>query len=208
MKEESTNTIDFLNEEEWQALLSIPDIQKPSGLRNLCIIVLMLDAGMKVSEIVGKEKKSENCDSSPTVMGGIRLENINLETGEIVVEGKNRKFRTVYLNDKAKHMIKQWLKVRPDSDTDLLFTNLNGGKLNNRYIREFLEKYGVKAGISKKVHPSLLRHTFAKDLYTKSKNLRMVQKTLGVSDLKQTLRYAEVDDDDIKLSMKNLRGKN
>ncbi len=182
---------DFLTEDEWQALLSVPDITKPSGLRNLCIIVLMLDAGLKVSEIVGKEKKKETEGGGSYIQGGIRMENIDFNTGKLFVEGKAGKQRTIKLNSKARKIIKQWTRVRPQSADGLLFTNLQGGKLNNRYIREFLEKYGTKAGIRKKVHPSLLRHTFAKGLYSKSKNLQTVQTTLGFSDPKQTLRYAD-----------------
>lgn len=182
---------DILTEEEWKALLAVPDISKVSGLRNLCIIVLMLDAGLKVSEIVGKERKKNSDLMSNSIEGGIRLHNIDFDTGTVHISRKNKDTRLVTLNDQAKRIISQWLKVRPESDTDLLFTNLQGGKVTNRYVREFLEKYGKKAGIRKKVHPSMLRHTFAKDLYSQSKNLRIVQKTLGFSNLNQTLRYAD-----------------
>ncbi len=205
MKGNRKQTTEYLHEEEWKRLLTVPDISCPTGMRNLCIMVLMLDAGLKVSEIVGKERSSGGDEPSSSVQGGIRIQNIDFESGELRVEGKKGNTRTVWLNDNVKTMITRWLEIRPESGTDLLFTNLHGGKLNNRYVREFLEKYGVKADIQKKVHPGILRHTFAKDLYAKSRNLRIVQKTLGYSELKQALRYADIDEKQIEETMKNLR---
>ncbi len=187
---------EVLTEQECEDLLAVADTNTPTGLRNLCIAVLMLFAGLKVSEIAGKEKHSTNgTDEEVYIQGGLKEKDVDWETGDITVVKKPRKPpRTVHLGQPLMKFLRMWRDIRPRSDTDLLFVTLAGKKLNNRYIREFLEQYGKKAGIAKRVHPSLLRHTYAVMLYRNSRNLMLVQRSLGHVDLATTSIYAEIID--------------
>jgi integrase/recombinase XerC len=180
----------LLSREECAALLQIPNPHTKTGIRNLSIMMLMLTAGLKVSEIVGKEK----VDEAGRIIGGLRLEDIDLAAGMLTVRKKSGRMRTVTLEGATEDYLKHWLEKRPETDTNLVFVTHKGGKINNRYVREFLEKYGNKAGIETKVHPSMLRHTFAGDLYERSHNIRLVQQMLGHDDISTTAIYAELID--------------
>lgn len=180
----------LLSREECAALLQVPNPHTKTGIRNLCIMMLMLTAGLKVSEIVGKEK----VDEEGRLIGGLRLGDIDLDEGVLTVRKKRGQERVVALERATEIYLKHWLEKRPVSETDLVFVTHKGGKINNRYVREFLEKYGRKAGIDEKVHPSMLRHTFAGDLYERSHNIRLVQQMLGHDDISTTAVYAELID--------------
>lgn len=195
-REKGRKLPEVLTEQECEALLAVPDTDTPTGLRNLCIIILMMFAGLKVSEIAGKEKQSaDGTDDQYYIQGGLKENDIDWQTGDITVQKKPRKPpRTVHLGQPLMKFLRMWRKIRPPSDMDLLFVTLAGKKLNNRYIREFLEQYGKKAQIQKRVHPSLLRHTYAAMLYRNSRNLMLVQRSLGHVDLATTSIYAEIID--------------
>ncbi len=191
-----------LNEAEQEAILKIPNVKVSTGLRNRVMLGLMLDAGLRVSEIIGKER-------TKPVDGGLRLNHVDLETGGVkVVNGKGNVDRNLWLNDDELELLKSWLKIRPNADHDLIFCTLKGSRINNRYVRAMLKRIGIRAGINRRIYPHLLRHSCLTDLYKNTKDIRMVQKIAGHSNLSTTEIYTHIYDADVEKAMKNIRRRN
>ena len=189
-----------LTEDERKALLKVPNVKAPTGIRNRCMLGLMVNAGLRVSEVIGKE--GANLEDA----GGLRLDHIDLDTGELkIINGKGNVDRNLWLDQADVELLKKWLMVRPQTEHDLVFCTLNGEKVQNRYMRAMIERVGKKAGINRRVHPHLLRHTYLTDLYRETKNIRMVQKVAGHADLSTTEIYTHIYDEEIKEAMRKLR---
>ena len=189
----------ILNEAEQEAILKIPNVKVPTGLRNRVMLGLMLDAGLRVSEIIGKERTTQ-------AEGGLRLDHVDLETGELkIINGKGNVDRNLWLNDDELELLKRWLRIRPKTGPDLIFSTLKGSRINNRYVRAMVERIGIRAGINRRIYPHLLRHSYLTDLYKTTKDIRMVQKIAGHSNLSTTEIYTHIYDADVEKAMKNLR---
>lgn len=176
-----------LTEAEWQALLCAPNPKCPTGLRNLCMLRLMLNAGLRSSEVLN-----------------LKVKDLDWMSGKLMVrQGKGKKDRTLWLNEEDLEILRKWRERKPEAE--LLFTTLSGGAINSRYLRALVERLGKKAGIEKHVHPHTLRHTFATDLYKSTKDLRLVQKALGHANIQTTTIYTHIIDDDLENALRNLR---
>ena len=179
---------EILNELERGALLARPNRKCPTGLRNHCMMRLMLNLGLRVSEVIH-----------------LKVNDIDWTSGRLVVRaGKGNKDRTLWLNEADLELFGHW-RGRKAVQAELLFTTLKGAELDTRYIREMVKRLAKKAGIPKDVHPHTLRHTFATDLYRETKNIRLTQKALGHSDLSTTMIYTHVIDDELEDALKNFR---
>ncbi len=88
---------------------------------------------------------------------------------------------------------------------DLVFCSRNKKRLDDKGIRKMIETYSIKAGINKHITPHTLRHTYATDLLRETKNIRLVQKALGHSDLSTTMIYTHIVDDEYEDALKNFR---
>lgn len=173
--------------EEVNALLKQPNRKCPTGLRNYAAMLVMYRAGLRVSEVVN-----------------LQARDIDWQQGDLkVVDGKGGKDRVVPLELWVLDTLKQWKAAKPKNSKGL-FCTLKGEKLNDRYIREFVKRYGEKAGISKikGVHPHMLRHTFATELLGKGFNIREVQELLGHSDLSTTMIYTHVNPVEIRTKIR------
>jgi len=178
---------------EAESLLNQINVKCKTGLRNYCILALQFNTGLRISEVIGKEN---------TLNGGIRLNDINLTTGEINVKnGKGGRDRNVWINGKVMARLGEWMKIRPESNNDLLFTTLQGAKIKNTYMRKLVKRLSRKAGIKKKICTHTLRHTFATSFYKKTKDLRTLQKILGHSRVQTTEIYTHIFDEDVKNGM-------
>lgn len=179
---------EVLTSDETKTLLAQPNPRYPTGLRNLCLMRVMLDAGLRASEALK-----------------LTVFDINWQSGKLkVVEGKGKKDRILWLNEDCLNLLQKWREKRP-TKSNLLFTTLDGASIDDRYLRRMIKRYGKKAGITKDVHPHMLRHTFATDLYSQTKNIRMVQKALGHSDLASTMIYTHIIDDEMEAAMRSFR---
>jgi len=177
---------EFLTEEESKALLKVPSPRYDTGLRNLTMLRLMLDAGLRASEVLN-----------------LCAADVDLNSGKLLVrEGKGGKDRTLWLSDAALALVRRW-RVRRPVQGELLFTTLKGEPIDSRYLREMVKRTGRKAGIKKDVHPHMLRHTFATKFYRDTKNIVMVQKALGHEDLSTTMIYTHVVDDELEAAMRS-----
>ena len=176
-----------LTDQEQQRLLSQPTPRYTTGLRNLCMLRLMLDAGLRCSEVIK-----------------LRVKHIDWMSGKIALKnGKGAKDRTLWISEETLELLRRWKEKRLAGE--YLFTTLTGDPLNDRYIRTMVKRLAKKADIDKDIHPHTLRHTFATDLYRQTKNIRMVQKALGHSNLSTTMIYTHIVDDELEEAMKGFR---
>src|ERR1044071_4912188 len=179
---------EVLSEEERDRLLRQPNKRYTTGLRNLCMMRLVLDAGLRASEVLK-----------------LAVNDIDWMSGKLKVrEGKGKKDRILWLNEEALDLLRKWRERKP-TGSNLLFTTLKGEELYDCYLRVAVKRYAKKAGIVKDVHPHTLRHTFATDLYRETKNIRMVQKALGHSDLSTTMIYTHIVDEEMENALRNFR---
>jgi integrase/recombinase XerD len=182
------NLPETLNTQERKALLAAPRLQAPTGHRDLCMMTLMLNAGLRASEVLH-----------------LRGRDIDWTSGQLMVrEGKGKKDRSLWLSEPDLELLRAWKSRRPVAG-ELLFTTLRGTPIKDRDLRAMVKRRARKAGIIKDVHPHMLRHTFATDLYRVTKDIRLVQKTLGHADLSTTMIYTHLVDDDVAHAMRTFR---
>lgn len=187
--------LDLITEEELIRLLEAPKDNDLRILRDKAILELLFSTGLRVSELC-----SLNRD---------HIE--NAKTGEISIRGKGGKIRVVFISDTAKTALKNYLDKRTDVD-EALFVKENFAKegplrLTTRSIERIVKQYAIKAGISKKVTPHVLRHTFATDLLQSGADLRSVQAMLGHSSVTTTQIYTHVTDKQLREIHKSFHGK-
>jgi len=177
-----------LNAYEASKLLSIPNPRYPTGLRNLAIITVMLNLGLRVSEV-----------------SNLKPGNINLTEGKLrVVNGKGGVDRDLIIpNGFTTQMLKKWKKIKPKSK--YFFTTLKGGKVGPRYIHLFVKRYAHKAGIDKNVSPHTLRHTFATEFYRQTKDLETLRMILGHSNVSTTQIYITLANTDVEAAMNGFK---
>jgi len=179
---------DVLNNEEQLALLATPNPKAPTGLRNYGLLSVFLNLGLRVSEALS-----------------IKIVDLDWMSSKLTVRaGKGGRDRILWLTDADLATLSRWRSVRP-VESDYLFCTLAGGKMNDRYVRDFVKRYSLKAGIKKDVHPHTLRHTFATDLLRDSKNIRLVQRALGHVSISTTMIYTHIVDDQLEAALKSFR---
>jgi site-specific recombinase XerD len=179
-------------EEQARILRELERSDSLSALRNLALIRLLLNAGLRARE--ARE---------------LKIKHLDFKSGKLKVRGKGRKERVVWLSADDLALVRAWLTRRPGNGApsgDLLFTSLDGSRpVNDRWLRRMVKRVAEHAGIAKDIHPHSLRHTFATDLLRSTKNLRLVQKALGHSNIETTTIYAHIVDDELENAMKELR---
>ena len=149
-------------------------------LRNKLIIYLLLDTGVRVSELVN-----------------IKVSDIDIEERIIRVLGKGSKERFVFFTSKTKELLVSYLCKRKEKAlVNNLLINYKGEKLTERSVQKIIKLVGEKIGLD--IHPHLLRHTFATDLLNKGADIRMIQELLGHENLDTTQIYTHVSNSRVK----------
>lgn len=172
---ESKRVPAVLNSYEQLALLRQPNPRAPTGLRNLCIISLMLKLGLRVSEIIN-----------------LKTDDMEWEEGKVRVKGSGAaRERTLWVDESEMALLRQWLRTRP-AESRFLFTTLTGSRLKDRYIREMVKRLARRAGIDKDVYPHLLRYTFAVDFMRETRDINLLQDALGHRDPAATQAYTKL----------------
>jgi integrase/recombinase XerC len=156
--------------------------------RDAAILELLLQTGMRLSELVGLQ------------LGDVELPGRitrDAETvGRLHILGKGRKARWIPLNYKACHALKTWLDVRPEGTSALFVTKFDQA-IGPRAIQHVVHKYLREAGVSgASVHT--LRHTFATHHVAQGTSLRTVQEVLGHASLKTTSIYVQLAQEAVK----------
>lgn len=171
---------EFLTNEEMVRLIETPDLSTPFGQRDRALLELLYAAGLRVSELARLD-----------------LEQVNLETNEIRVWGKGSKERLTLIGEPAAQALTTYLtegrqNLLGRKSTNALFVNRYGTRLTERSVQELLDKYARIVGIGKKIHPHMLRHTFATHMLNGGADLRVVQELLGHASLSSTQIYTHV----------------
>jgi len=169
---------DTLNVDEIEQLLA--GISKDTlGTRDAAIIELIYSAGMRLSELA-----SVNCSD-------VAREHTMLE-----VIGKGQKQRQVPVGRKARQAIHDWLAVREklaNLDEKALFVSQRGTRLSTRSIQARLDQQAKLSGLGRRLHPHMLRHSFASHILESSGDLRAVQELLGHANISTTQIYTHLD---------------
>ncbi|MFC1955215.1 site-specific tyrosine recombinase/integron integrase [Chloroflexota bacterium] len=168
----------FLTTTEVKRLVEAPDLSRPEGQRDRALLELLYASGIRVSELV-----SLDCNQ------------VNLNTNEIRVWGKGSKERVVLMGEPAARALRHYLQqgrlvLLGEKRSNALFLNRYGERIPSRRVQKILEKYART--IDKKVHPHMLRHTFATHLLDGGADLRVVQELLGHAQLTSTQIYTHV----------------
>ena len=176
--------IDVLDYNELTRLLEAPKNEDIRALRDKAILETLFSTGLRLSELCNLKRK------------------IDLVRGEISVRGKGEKLRVVFLSHGAKVTIKKYLDKRGDTD-EALFVSLTKagnaiGKITPRAVQRLIEARAREAGISKRVHPHQLRHSFATDLLINGADLRSVQELLGHSNISTTQVYTHLTNKELR----------
>jgi integrase/recombinase XerC len=170
----------FLTLEEVERLLNAPDLSTPLGQRDRALLELLYASGLRVSELARLD-----------------LGQIDLDSNEIRVWGKGSKERVVLMGEPAAEALKSYLsqgrpKLLGEKKGKSLFLNRYGQRLPERRVQKILKERANQAGIGKRVHPHMLRHTFATHLLDGGADLRVVQELLGHARLSSTQIYTHV----------------
>lgn len=181
--------VKFLEPEEVQALLDQPNTRSILGLRNRCIMGLMYECGLRVSETLSLKPRDINV----------------LEKRVEVLRGKGAKPRTVYFRSVALgELIERWKRTRPGGE--YLFSVIRGEGRGNqvsvRNIENAVKYYAKKAGIKVNVTPHMLRHSWATHELRRGTNIRVIQAALGHANLSTTQIYTHLCDADVRVAMR------
>lgn len=192
--------IGFLEINEVENLLAAPEKfgkKEEIKRRDRAILETLFSTGLRVSELIS-----------------LNRDQVNLKKGEAFVRGKGGKDRVIFFSDDAKIALKKYLETRKD-DYLPLFIHYGGKKDNDgeylrltpRSVQRIVAKYARLAGITKKVTPHTLRHSFATDLLTNGADLRSVQEMLGHSSITTTQMYTHVTNKQLREVHRAFHGK-
>jgi site-specific recombinase XerD len=166
-----------------------------AALRDKAILELLFSTGLRVSELCGLSR------------------DLDLSRDEFSVRGKGEKVRVVFLSPAAKDAIRKYLDKRGDID-DALFAQMGKNsknakdlRLTPRSVERIIKRYAVKAGITRKVTPHVIRHSFATDLLENGADLRSVQALLGHQNIATTQVYTHVTDKHLREVHKKFHGR-
>jgi site-specific recombinase XerD len=174
--------IDLISIEELKRLFKAAEGESIINLRDTALLQVFFSTGLRLSELCSLNR------------------DIDISKTELSVRGKGEKIRVVFLSQKAQQAIHAYLEKRADFEEALFIqysTNKKGGssmRLTPRSIERIIKQLAIKAGISKKVTPHVLRHSFATDLLSNGADIRAVQMMLGHANISTTQIYTHVTD--------------
>lgn len=203
--------VSFLEGDELTRLLEAPTkVDEPIIIqkRDQAILATLFSTGLRVSELAN-----------------LKIEQVNLkkagDVGEFTVRGKGSKLRVVFLSGDARQLLKGYLDERHDP-SPYLFTRHDrahktkqterekkegGTPLTPRSMQRIVQRYAKVAGITKKVSPHTLRHSFATDLLSGGADTRLVQEMLGHASITTTQIYTHVTSKHLREAHKEFHNK-
>lgn len=176
--------IEILEYRDLERLLKKPPEGTLRAFRDQAILETFFSTGIRLAELCVLDRR------------------MNLARGEISIRGKGDKLRVVFLSERARNAIQEYLKKRIDTDP-ALFVSISKtssviGRITPRAVQRLLERRARAAGIAKKIHPHELRHSFATDLLINGADLRAVQELLGHSNISTTQMYTHLTNKELR----------
>jgi len=179
--------IDLITPLELSHLLEAAEGGDLKTLRDKAILELLFSTGLRVSELCSLSR------------------DIGTNHEELSVRGKGGKVRVVFVSEQARAALKKYLSARKDMEEGLFVqveNEISKNKekkkevkhLTKRSVERIVKYYAIKAGISKKVTPHVIRHCFATDLLSNGADIRSVQMMLGHANISTTQIYTHVTD--------------
>jgi site-specific recombinase XerD len=186
--------LDLISSQELDRLLGGPKANTVQSLRDKAILELFFSTGLRVSELCSLNR------------------DLDLSRDEFSIRGKGEKVRVVFLSLEAKEAIKRYDAKRTDMDNALFIQmgkTSKGAKdlrITPRSIERIVKKYATLAGITRKVTPHVIRHSFATDLLENGADLRSVQALLGHANIATTQVYTHITDKHLREVHKKFHG--
>jgi site-specific recombinase XerD len=185
--------LDLITPAELKRLIEASEGTELCQLRDKAILELFFSTGLRVSELCALDS------------------DIDLSQDSFSVRGKGEKVRVVFLSPAAKQAVASYLKARKDM-AEALFVNARTDnsiptRLTPRSVERIIKKYAMKAGITKKMTPHVLRHVFATDLLNNGADIRSVQQLLGHASINTTQIYTHITDAHLREVHKKFHGK-
>jgi integrase/recombinase XerD len=185
LKRTEHKTVDYLEENEMQAMLNAVELNSRTGVRDKALLLLLYNTGARVSEIVQLKVADLRLDS----------------TAQVKLLGKGQKYRSCPLWPETVEALHDYLNLRTAKDptSQQLFLNANRAPLTRFGVRHIIDKYASKAKsqcpsiAAKDVNPHTIRHTTAMHLLRAGNDLNMVSYWLGHADTNTTHIYVEID---------------
>lgn len=202
--------LDLITPEELERLMKAPEGSGLKELRDRAILEVLFSTGLRVGELCSLSR------------------NLNANSEELSVRGKGGKIRVVFISERARNALKQYLNARKDMEEGLFvsvepvelgsaknkskkdpkkYKGKEHGSLDRRSIERIVKFYATKAGIAKKVTPHVIRHCFATDLLGNGADIRSVQALLGHSSIMTTQIYTHVTDKHLRDIHRKFHGK-
>ena len=177
----------YLTQAEVEQLLATPEVSNPHGLRDRTMLEVLYATGLRVSELVG-----------------LLIREVDLEASFLRTMGKGSKEGIVPLGDAAIDSLDRYLResrphfLRGRLASPFLFLTQQGGPMTRQYFWQLIVKYGLRCGLSTKLSPHVLWHSFATHLLENGADLRAVQVMLGHADISTTQIYTHVTKERLK----------
>ncbi|MDH5821744.1 tyrosine recombinase XerC [Luteimonas sp. RD2P54] len=164
-----------LDPDEAKALVEVPT-DVPLGLRDRAILELFYSSGLRLAELCA-----------------LRWRDLQLDDGLVTVLGKGSKQRSVPVGSHARRALAEWRAETGAAADAPVFPGRGGGPITPRAVQLRLRLLAQRQGLFKRVHPHLLRHSFASHVLESSGDLRGVQELLGHADIATTQIYTHLD---------------
>lgn len=173
-----TKVVDVLDPEEIARILGCLNVNTDSGARDYAILILLLDSGLRCSELTSAQ-----------------LKDVNIQGGYLKVMGKGSKERVVPFGALVQKALLRYVHhFRPEPFTlavQNLFLSLDGRPLTQNTVTMILRRIAGKSGV-KRLHPHLCRHTFATDYLMNGGDVFSLQQILGHTTLEMVRRYVSL----------------
>lgn len=173
----------FLNRDEIEKLLQVPDVSGEIGLRDRTILETMYACGLRVSEVCS-----------------LQISDVELDSGILTCKGKGNKTRKVPIGKSAVEWLKSYLskrRAKENFEVQNLFVSMYGRPISRHDVFNLVKECGVKIGRDD-ISPHTLRHSFATHLVQNSADIRSVQQMLGHSDISTTQIYTHITDQHLR----------
>ncbi len=190
-----TRQIKIIDYKDLERLMDSPKGNDLKTLRDKAILEIFFSTGLRISELCVLDRY------------------FDIKRGEITIRGKGNKLRIVFLSERAKRAIKNYLEKRQDTEEALFISFAKSKTLKTtrriipRTVQRIVDFYARKAGIAERVHPHMLRHLFATDLLIGGADIRSVQELLGHSNISTTQIYTHLTNKELREIHKTFHGR-